>query len=363
MASVTARQDAMMVAGTAGTSRRYWVFQIGFWGGYWLLNLIFATAYGYSALLINLTFALLSILMLGLTHLYSRVYRKWFPEKSIASISLHLLWLLPLSAMALQFILYGIIYSAFQIFPAWNGAGLAPASMGAFIVYSINTCIILIVWCLVYLLRAEWTRRRRAEREHWQNEVKLREVELQFLRSQINSHFLFNALNNIRALILEDAHAARQALTDLAVLLRGLMHNETKLTVALRDEIAWVKGYLALETLQFEQRLAYDLHVEDQVMDAQVPPMLLQTLVENAIKHGIARRRAGGIIRISAVALTPSRWQLLVENPTAELPASHQGNGIGLKNARDRLQAAFGTEASLDLVCSSTVIATANMPL
>src|SRR5690606_35913235 len=125
----------------------------------------------------------------------------------------------------------------------------------------------------------------------WQNEIRLRELELQFLRSQINSHFLFNALNNIRALILEDTSAARQALSDLATLLRGLMQSEHKQTVPLREELEWVQGYLALESLQFEQRLQFDLDIDSTLLDASLPPMLLQTLVENAIKHGIARRR------------------------------------------------------------------------
>lgn len=341
--------------------KKYWLFQLAFWGGYWLLDIILVAALGYSSVLINSIFAILSLLMFGFTHALRFLYKQFFQQKSLAHLCLQLLWLLPLASVVIQFILFGIIYMTLQSNPDL-GQGIQQSSAGSFVVYSMNTCIMLILWCLVYLFKAEWAKRRQIEKTHWENQVKLRDIELQFLRSQINSHFLFNALNNIRSLILEDTQAARQGLTDLATLLRGLMHSEAKLTVSLRDEVEWVKGYLALEALQFEQRLSYELAINPELLDAQLPPLLLQTLVENAIKHGIARRRLGGKIRISADSISFNRWRLQVENPTAELPMEHESNGIGLKNARDRLFAAFDHNATLELHFSGTVIATAEMP-
>jgi sensor histidine kinase YesM len=352
----------MTETSTGTQHKKYWLFQLAFWGGYWLLNLIFVTAWGYSSNLMLSIFFFLSLLMFIFSHGLRLSYKRFFYQKSIFYISLQLLWLLPLAAVIIQFILFGIIYLTLQTNPSL-AQGIQTASIGSFIGYSINTCIILVLWCLVYLFRAEWVKRRQTERSYWENQIKLRDIELQFLRSQINSHFLFNALNNIRSLILEDAQAARQSLNDLATLLRGLMHSEAKITVSLREEVEWVKGYLALESLQFEQRLSYELAIDPALFDAQLPPLLLQTLVENAIKHGISRRRFGGSIRISANPISSSHWRLQVENPTAELPAKNESNGIGLKNARDRLFAAFGNSASLDLHFSGTVIATAEMPL
>lgn len=342
--------------------KKYWLFQLAFWGGYWLLNIIFVTAWGYSSVLMNSIFFTLSALMFTFTHGLRFLYKRFFNQKSLIYLCLQLLWLLPAAAMIIQFILFGIIYMTLQTNPAL-GQGLQNSSVGSFIGYSINTCIMLILWCLVYLFRAEWVKRRQMETEYWENQIKLRDIELQFLRSQINSHFLFNALNNIRSLVLEDAQAARQGLNDLATLLRGLMHSEAKVTVSLREEVEWVKGYLALESLQFEQRLSYELAIDPALLDAQLPPLLLQTLVENAIKHGISRRRFGGSIRISANSISSSHWLLQVENPTAELPAKNESNGIGLKNARDRLFAAFGNNANLELHFSGTVMATAEIPV
>jgi len=351
-----------MINNIHGDSKKYWLFQLVFWGGYWLLNLIFVTAWGYSSNLMNSIFFCLSFLMFAFSHLLRFSYKRFFYQKPIYYISLQLLWLLPIASMIIQFILFGVIYLVIQTNPSWS-QGLQTTSPGSFIGYSINTCIMLILWCLVYLFRSEWLKRRQTEQDYWQNQIKLRDIELQFLRSQINSHFLFNALNNIRSLILEDAQAARQGLNDLATLLRGLMHSDAKVTVSLREEIEWVKGYLALEALQFEQRLTYEIIIDPTLVETQLPPLLLQTLVENAIKHGIARRRLGGNIRISASVISPTHWSLQVENPNAELPAQNESNGIGLKNARDRLAAAFGEKARLEIQFTQTVIATAEMPI
>jgi two-component system LytT family sensor kinase len=351
------------MAASHSPSRQYWRFQLIFWGAYWVLNLIFSRSWGYSSLFYDLLFIPLSFVMLAVTHGYRWLYVQYGQHKTIAGICWHLLWLLPLSAAAIQ-ILIALITRVYLLnFSAYNPAGPQLSTIGAFVGYIINTTFILMVWCLICLLRLEWARRIDAERDYWQNQLRLREVELQFLRSQINSHFLFNTLNNIRSLILEDAHAARQAVTDLATLLRGLMHSEARITVSLREELELVKGYLALEALQFEQRLSFELNIETRLQEAQVPPLLLQTLVENAIKHGIARRAAGGAIRISASALADDRWCLQVENPPAELPANRESNGIGLKNARSRLRAAFGELASLELAQTATVLARAEMPM
>lgn len=341
----------------------YWRFQLVFWGAYWLLNLMYARAFGFSSLFYDGLFVVLSLVLLGVTHLYRSLYLRHGQQRPIALVCLHLLWLLPLSAVLIQLLVGLVAYALLRSFTVDNPGGAQLGSLSALAGYIINTTLILMLWCALALMRSEWLRRRNAERDYWQNQVRMRELELQFLRSQINSHFLFNALNNIRSLILEDASAARHAITDLATLLRGLMHSEARTTVSLHDELELVKGYLALEALQFEQRLSFELDIDAGLQDVPVPPLLLQTLVENAIKHGIARRSSGGAIRISAKALPNQRWCLQVENPPAELPATRESHGIGLKNARSRLQAAFGELASLELAQAATVLAKVEMPV
>lgn len=348
-------------ASNAISTREYWRFQFAFWGTYCLLNIFFGWNWGYSSWVTQALFVLLSGLFIGTTHVYRHLYLRHGRDKSVGTIALHFLWLLPLSALLIVMTTSALSYALMQAMPRASQS-IGPWSWAIFVTYVVNSAFILGIWSLIGLWRAETLRRRAAETEHWKNEVRLREVELQFLRSQINSHFLFNALNNIRALILEDANAARQALSDMATMLRGVMHSEAVSTISLRDELELVKGYLSLEALQFEQRLHFDFDIDPRLHDAKLPPLLLQTLVENAIKHGIARRASGGAVHIRAMPTEETRWRLQVENPPAELPLTRESSGIGLRNARERLRAIFGELASLDLQIGSKVLAVADLP-
>ena len=343
-------------------SRQYLLAQGFFWGSYLLLNIIFAMLWNsFSSAAISI-FLTLSFMLLYISHQLRSLYLRNQPQLTFLRTCLHLGWLIPLTALTIQIVLHLVIYAVVTLAPE-HSAGIHSFTISSFVLYTFNTGFMLALWSMLYLLRSEFKKRRETEIAHWRDQAKLREIELQFLRSQINSHFLFNSLNNLRSLILEDPQAARKGLADLATLLRGLLQAEAHTTVSLREEMDWVRGYLALEALQFEQRLQYEFAIDDSLLDAKVPPLLLQTLVENAIKHGIAGRRAGGLVSLRAQRLNDSEWQLEVENPAAELPALHQGNGIGLANARERMAIAFGTQAKLTLQLRATVIARVTMPL
>ncbi len=342
-------------------SRQYLLAQCFFWGSYLLLNIVFAVLWNsFSSAAIGI-FIGLSLMLVLASHSLRALYLHRQRTLSFLRVCLHLCWLIPVTALTIQVLLHGLIYSLVAIAPE-QATGIHSFSIGSFVVYSLNTAFMLALWSMLYLLRNEFKKRRETEIAHWRDQAKLREIELQFLRSQINSHFLFNSLNNLRSLILEDPHAARQGLADLATLLRGLLQAEANITVTLREELDWVRGYLALEALQFEQRLQYEFSIDDSLLDAKIPPLLVQTLVENAIKHGIAGRRNGGLVSLRAQRLNNTEWQLEVENPAAELPALHQGNGIGLANARERLAMAFGERAKLELQLDASVIARVCLP-
>ncbi len=340
---------------------RYIKVQLIFWSFYFLINLLFVGVWGYynhSSLFI---FLLLSLLLGVASHGLRGLYHRYAHSMPTLHLGLHLLWLLPIAALGVQTLLHITIYLFLQITGPSNN--IQPVTVGSFIGYSMNTGIMLMLWSILYLFYREFKQRRETEIAHWRDQAKLRDMELQFLRSQINSHFLFNSLNNVRSLILEDPHAARQGLSDLATLLRGVLQTENKMTVSLREELEWVRGYLALESLQFEQRLSVEFDIDDALLDEKIPPLLLQTLVENAIKHGIARRRSGGRIHISARQILPSQWQLVITNPAAELPAEHAGNNVGLANTRARLAAAFGDRARFDLTLGISVTARVDLPM
>jgi Histidine kinase len=176
----------------------------------------------------------------------------------------------------------------------------------------------------------------------------LQASELRLLKSQLNPHFLFNALNTVRALIADEPVRAQTAVTQLARTLRytlGSAHGEL---VTLEQELATVQDYLGLEALRLGERLRVEFSIAPQARESRIPVMLLQTLVENAIKHGIAELPAGGELRIGAWTVGGALL-LEVENPRPEPRARRTPEGIGVANARKRLHLLFGPEATLQL--------------
>lgn len=345
------------------TIQRYLMAQCAFWFSYCVLNLIFMGLWGAKLSPFVITLFITLSLILGLiTHGFRHLYKIYANNWTLLKVGLNLLWLIPLTALVSQFILSIFIWALITLFPA-TAAGTQPTSTGEMIGYTINYCIMLGLWCTIYLLRAEFQKRRNSEIAHWQLQAQLKENELQFLRSQINSHFLFNAINNLRSLVKEDAEQAREGLANLSILLRGLLNNDGQQLVTLREEMEWVRGYLSLEALQFETRLSTTIEVDENLLTAKLPPLILQTLVENAIKHGIAARRTGGHLSIIIQKSSPTHWKIKVTNPLPECQPSHQGNKIGLQNARERLQLAFGEQASLNVVIAEKVTASVEIPL
>ena len=153
---------------------------------------------------------------------------------------------------------------------------------------------------------------------------------------RLNPHFMFNALNNLRALILEDPERARDMVTRLSRTLRqALAHNRSE-QVTLAEELAVVDDYLAIEAVHFEQRLQVRQQIDADATQAQLPAMALQLLVENAIKHGIASRPGGGEVQIRAT-LDNDVLRLRVDNPLPTGSEPTHGHGVGLAYLRAQL--------------------------
>lgn len=184
--------------------------------------------------------------------------------------------------------------------------------------------------------------------------------ELRLLKSQLNPHFLFNALNGLRSLIADEPTRAREGVTQLARMLRYTLASGDDDLVSLERELEMVDDYLSLESLRLADRLKVEREIDPAARSARVPPMLLQTLVENAIKHGIAQLREGGTLRIAA-GVGGNKLVLRVENPRPESSMSNEG--VGLQNAASRLRLLFGVRANLRLDLSQPGIATAEVRL
>ena len=192
--------------------------------------------------------------------------------------------------------------------------------------------------------------RRRLELHEEQLRAELVQAELAALKQQLQPHFLFNSLNAISALMRDnEKDRAVDALARLSGLMRTLMANASQQEVELARELDYVQRYLEIEKLRFEERLEVSFQVEDDCLAARVPTLLLQPLVENAIKHGLARRRSPGRISLSA-RQAGARLHLRVTNDPAEsLPnrPSPAGQGLGLSTTRSRLEKIYGEDFSL----------------
>lgn len=190
-----------------------------------------------------------------------------------------------------------------------------------------------------------------------------KEAELAALRSQINPHFLFNSLNTIRALARKQPDLARTAITRLSQILRVGLEISKRPVIALESELEVVGNYIALEQIRFDERLDIDLEVAPGLEQASVPPMLVQTLVENAVKHGLEAQGARGQIKVRVF----SEGQSLVVSVTnpGRVRSEPGSTRVGLQNARDRLALLFGDQASLTLeeVGANRVRTEARFPL
>lgn len=226
----------------------------------------------------------------------------------------------------------------------------------------------LLCWLGCYFFYHLFDRFNRSEIERLRLSAHVKEAELRALKSQVNPHFIFNSLNSLRALIDEDPARARAAVTQLANLLRYSLQSGQLETVPFEDELRVVNDYLALEQVRHEERLRVRMDISPDTLGLPIPPMLVQTLVENAVKYGISARAEGGEIAIIA-RREAGALRLQVTNPggiAGETNRRRQAStGVGLRNAAERLRLLFGERATLQLRedAPELVVAEAIVPL
>jgi two-component system, LytTR family, sensor histidine kinase AlgZ len=202
------------------------------------------------------------------------------------------------------------------------------------------------VGLLLYLLSVALHYVLLAIRDSREAAIQARDAELRALKAQVNPHFLFNSLNSIAALAVSDPPQAREMCILLSDFLRRTLGMGEKHNISWEEEIQLVRAYLEIEHIRFGARLRVEMQVDETCARCQVPPLLLQPLVENAVKHGIATMVEGGVIRVTS-RVEEGLLQVRIENGyDAEAPASRR-QGLGLRNVRDRLKTSFGSAARL----------------
>lgn len=188
-----------------------------------------------------------------------------------------------------------------------------------------------------------------AERLALESQVSTREAELRALRSQLNPHFLFNSLNSIMSLVGRSPEEARRMCQGLGDFLRRTLNLGARERVTLDEELDLIRHYLDIESVRFGDRLAYEVDVPKELGRALVPPLLLQPIIENAVKHGVAARLDGGRIRLEA-RRENTGLHLVVTNPVDEEAPPAPGEGVGLDNVRRRLRALGEGRSSLEVL-------------
>jgi LytS/YehU family sensor histidine kinase len=234
--------------------------------------------------------------------------------------------------------------------------------MEDYVLTFINSAVYLVVWLILYVLINYTLRSEQLKVERLQVENMAKESQLNMLKGQINPHFMFNSLNNIRGLMLEDVDKARDMLTQLSEMLRFSLSRKDDDYVPLNEEIAVVHNYVALSKIQLEDRLQYEERIAPGILSLEVPPMLIQMLIENAIKHGISTLKTGGKVTLE---IEQKADQLIIQiTNDGSLMGNTAGTKIGVKNIEQRLKLLYNQEASFTLSQKDDrVIATVQIPV
>lgn len=319
-------------------SKLYWICQIFGWSLYGAVQVSLFSMTGEVAADYVVGQAIQVIFYILLTHLFrSLVLRfgwlklKWF-------------WLTPrffFSALILGTIHYGFLllytFSSSQVV----ASDVEPLTIIANVLVS---TLLFLFWSLLYMSFHYFERYNKS----FQSEAALREVELNNLKSQLNPHFIFNALNSIRALVDEDPVKSKNAITQLSNILRNSLIVERRQLVSFNDEINTVKDYLALESIRYEERLQTGFHIAEGSNEFYLPPLMIQTLVENGIKHGISNLKNGGIIEVKT-DITREGLIIKIRNSGQFIQGTKASFGYGLLNTRKRLELIYGESAKFQI--------------
>ena len=226
---------------------------------------------------------------------------------------------------------------------------------------TILTFLILITWYGVYELMRMYQKDKKNKLEKAELKTNLKESQLNTLKGQINPHFMFNSLNNIRGLMLEDVDKSRDMITRLSEMLRYSLTQSKYDSIPVSDELEMIDNFIELSKIQFEDRLEYVEEIEDGYTEKQIPPMIIQLLVENALKHGISKLPDGGKVKLFVGE--ENRVFIIRVTNSGTLNYDESSTKLGLDNIRQRLDLQYGKEANFKLEeINNEVVATIKIP-
>jgi hypothetical protein len=321
----------------------FWALQIGGWLLYMVM--IYITFLTVTTNFLSLFYIKTFRAIVGflLTLVLWRIYRRMVNRLSISSIVLIVLGLSVIFGIVWAFIEEGYVWTVSPQYDFYRNLPKIPK-------VALDYAMTITGWSAIYFGIKYW-QKWQTERENALQSVALaNKAQLEMLRYQLNPHFLFNALNSIRASVDEDSARAQEMITRLSEFLRYSLVGDSEKKIPLGEELEAVRNYLAIEKIRFEEKLEIDFAIEKAAENFSVPCFLLNPLVENAIKHGLLTSSKPLKLKISANVLNNEKLVLEVVN-SGKLNASANGNGtkIGLKNVRERLAKLFGARGVFEL--------------
>jgi two-component system, LytTR family, sensor kinase len=336
---------------------KYWGSQILGWFSLAALSIYFNDDVLFSKdFFSDIVFALVG---LGVSH-WARtfIFKDWWEQFNLEQMLFRLLAIVPAIGIIIGIIHLSILYALKAL----------PQDYNIKLIFNfLLICIVVFCfWIMFYFIFKFVGRNRKLVIERLQMENSVKSLEIKTIKNNLQPHFIFNALNSIRALVDEDPARARQSITQLSNILRSSIQVNKVETVPLRKELEIVKDYLSLESIRYEERLQVSYIIADETLELPVPPMMLQTLAENAVKHGIAAHVDGGILNISS-RINKDEHEISIINTGRFTPGQSKAttsDGFGLESTRSRLKFLFGPQAEMKIVNDSlhTVKLTLHIP-
>ena len=331
----------------------YWAIQIGVWAilssalflGYWKggnrLDLTF-----WQALIDFIVYFILAIIFSHLMKIFILRYCSLDNLKWIDILKIFGLVLVSATFFYLAYNLhiqlaYRYLYNRVDVLSHPSQSALYQ------ILFFINITVYYIFWVICYVAIKGIMKLNKRSEDFLKLESSLKEAQLNTLKGQINPHFMFNSLNNIKGLMLEDVDRSREMLTRLSEILRYSLTKSSTDMISLEDELEMVDNFVNISKIQFEDRLDYSQNIDPQLMSKPIPPMIIQLLIENAVKHGISKLKQGGKILLE---ITSEIDHILIKvTNSGKLTIDQNSTKVGLDNIQKRLDLLYGSKASFSL--------------
>jgi len=249
---------------------------------------------------------------------------------------------------------------------SWYNGSVKDITLAEFLAQSATFSTVYFIWGILYFAVYFFRNFKKEEIKNLTQQSKLKEIQLNKFKSQLNPHFIFNSMNGLRALIDEDTEKAKEGITQLSNILRHTLTLEKRSLITIEEELKLVKDYLNLEKIRLEERLYYEINTSPSCLNYHIPPMLIQTLAENAIKHGISRLIDGGRLIINSTSTNEFLIMEIINSGQYNPKIKHNedANGFGIENSKQRLNFIFEDRASFQIqnLNSQEVITTLKIP-